>query len=721
MALTKATYRMTSGAPKNVKDFGAVGDGTTNDQAAIQAAIDAGDHIYFPAGTYIVNIPLTSYGTVYDNPQNGRDLLFGLEIKGSNKTIYSDGQATIKLVAPSSGATEYIAYGIGIQKTSALSNIVINGLSIDLDQSTNSSRVAQIRGLLIANTSQFKLQNCEIFSQTLGGYSLSLYDTESAVIDNCRFENISGGINCMWCNDTTINNCVFEGFNEAIDLDKVNIGGTISGCLFDGLGGAGEAIDTNSQRGLVIDGNIFRNFTGAAIWMNGKYLPSTFATGYADYKLITNVTTSGSNAVITSAGHGFTNGNVVFVNGVEGYSGINNRTATVANATTNTFELSGVAGSGTYTRGGAVWDNTDWGWEDGENISVTGNTFRGVGPVNIGNNWSGLVNGGTANLRDNGDPTNNITIASNSFQGFDRIYVREGRYITISNNNFVNSTIGGAGTNNAAIQCESETDTTTYARALLDSDCKVTITGNNIQNCSRNGIVLDNPSDFVVSNNYIRNTNTDAGTDRDIAVSGLDTRNPSGVIEANNCIAHTNSYTGIQVNVGTASTAKVKMKSNKVFEGASTYSNKPLILNGSEVFPVIEGEVRSIYQPTITAANMPQGCPMGVFPSNVVILRLIGVTEADITQDNTDYIQFNFQRVETDGSTNSIGSVATTETTGLDFNARVPVDMIADITGDVDQEITRVSVGESLRINVAKSGAGQDLPISNFTAHYVEF
>ena len=60
---------------RNVKDFGAKGDGTTDDTAAINEAISSGNRcgqgcdsttvtpglIYFPAGTYMISAPLTQY------------------------------------------------------------------------------------------------------------------------------------------------------------------------------------------------------------------------------------------------------------------------------------------------------------------------------------------------------------------------------------------------------------------------------------------------------------------------------------------------------------------------------------------------------------------------------------------------------------------------------------------------------------------------------------
>lgn len=52
-----------TGVGVNVKDYGATGDGVTNDTAAVKAALDAanGDLVFFPPGTYSLNkVPITT-------------------------------------------------------------------------------------------------------------------------------------------------------------------------------------------------------------------------------------------------------------------------------------------------------------------------------------------------------------------------------------------------------------------------------------------------------------------------------------------------------------------------------------------------------------------------------------------------------------------------------------------------------------------------------------
>lgn len=69
MSLTKASYSMVNGAPLNIKDFGAVGDGVTDDTAAIQAAVTYTDtveyrQIYFPNGTYRVTASIEAINPI---------------------------------------------------------------------------------------------------------------------------------------------------------------------------------------------------------------------------------------------------------------------------------------------------------------------------------------------------------------------------------------------------------------------------------------------------------------------------------------------------------------------------------------------------------------------------------------------------------------------------------------------------------------------------------
>lgn len=92
---------MITGAYVNVLDFGATGNGTTNDAVAIQAAFNAANTaasktVYFPAGTYLTNT------TIIVNPNTQNGVVPQIVGEGS--------QATIIKAGPSLGANPILKH-----------------------------------------------------------------------------------------------------------------------------------------------------------------------------------------------------------------------------------------------------------------------------------------------------------------------------------------------------------------------------------------------------------------------------------------------------------------------------------------------------------------------------------------------------------------------------------------------------------------------------------
>ena len=90
MSLTKVRNNMIVGAPVNVLDFGAVGNGVTDDTAAIQGAIDfqaGGGRIFIPAGKYKLSAALVLHSGLHIYGSSNVDPYYGTKNGNENPSF----------------------------------------------------------------------------------------------------------------------------------------------------------------------------------------------------------------------------------------------------------------------------------------------------------------------------------------------------------------------------------------------------------------------------------------------------------------------------------------------------------------------------------------------------------------------------------------------------------------------------------------------------------
>lgn len=152
MSLTKVSYSMIQGAPANVLDFGATGNGVTNDTAAIQAAVNSGAaEVYFPKGTYIVTsvsitnpVRIFGLGTIKKTTVIGTSM-FNIDSDDVEVDGLTFHGASVDTLIPTTNSADNAIYVSGtstpLQYTNIkIQNCTINGLAgfgIRIDYASN--------------------------------------------------------------------------------------------------------------------------------------------------------------------------------------------------------------------------------------------------------------------------------------------------------------------------------------------------------------------------------------------------------------------------------------------------------------------------------------------------------------------------------------------------------------------------------------------------------
>jgi hypothetical protein len=558
MALTKVQTALTNLGVINVLDYGAVGDGTTDDTTALQAALNAvsttGETVFFPAGTYLL------------------DTTTPLFVK-SNTWVKGAGIGATTILHPKSHAFRNETYASGGPNT----DITISDMTFDANN-------LWVGAVIMSGVSRVIVERIHVYNDytaTTGNAiafaSSASQDCEDLKVANCILDTIDYGVNL----DATLgtirrvaiaNNSITPGWGSGIATQRHVEGVTITGnsivlpctavnALTGGYSGLGiKLVDGDSltvcARNIVISGNEFYSPTTLTAAIGHVWQYDDSGTSYVDETTNANSATAAdwqlfpASAIANDAAYfgaaapfdqlrfdyvGGTAGvggtvaweywdgatwtavGATLVDGTDGFtravgdemyvqwSGPTDWAASVINGSSSLYWLRARV-TGTYSTN-PVMDQGYTKLSPGaisaagfaNTISVTGNTFRGLGYA-ISNNFAGtgaknisfcnnVVADCGAGYRANNSTDAGPTISGNTFESCSQGIVSSLRDSVVSGNKFLTIT-------NEAIRAESPAEHAAF-------------TSNVFKNIGREGIKLVGTSGFndgvVISGNSFFN------------------------------------------------------------------------------------------------------------------------------------------------------------------------------------------------------------------------
>ena len=472
----------------SVKDFGAVGDGVTDDTAAIQLAIDSGaSGVFFPAGIY--NVSKTSAFSA-DFPNNDQPCLF---IK--NKT-------GLKLYGESGAKLITSKHAQGILELQLCSDVTIDGLEFQgagnyppLDGNTGrGEKGTTTEGYYTAGFwGYYKNNSLNTASNTDGGFGGA-------------FPQFGGGTASSWgmwnggyignsaygvlihngCSRVTVSNCTVSDFNY------VGIGVGHNGDYFPtNLGYA----DSTDIKFVNCNGHECYSANFHSMAVNGFVMDgcTSEASGHPDADPYTNTYADpGYGYTARGSSYSYTKNAVVCNNIVRNCvrKGLDSHAS--SNIVFSDNSVTNCAVGGIY----AAWSAVD---QPTINTTITGNIIVGCGGgVNTlgGIYLQGLIDAdySYANIRLSATISNN---AISKCGGSGLIHIRNGRDVVVSNN-VIRGYYDGATTTGYGI----------LVGRAVDTSYQISITGNVIDATGDvelvRGIQVQNLEEGVVANNIIK-------------------------------------------------------------------------------------------------------------------------------------------------------------------------------------------------------------------------
>lgn len=238
MSLTKVSYSMITGAVANVKDFGAKGDGLTDDGAAIAAAMAASKSVFFPAGIYLSSqtLTMTDGQELYGSSRWDSKLKFVGNINGL-KISTQCSVNNMRIIGNASMGADKTCVDFGKTQDAYRSNIrncIIGGESASLGDPGN----IRCGGSGIAggySTFLISFENVYFFNANVG-YENPQTGTQvnNAVrFAGCEFHACKIGCRIVTLNGVLFSQCTFEGNDENGLIIGDSRSAVLVGCYFE--------------------------------------------------------------------------------------------------------------------------------------------------------------------------------------------------------------------------------------------------------------------------------------------------------------------------------------------------------------------------------------------------------------------------------------------------------------------------------------------------------
>ena len=309
-----------------VTDFGATGDGVTDDTAAINRALDQlfcvqtnpqiRRSLFFPAGVYLVSdtILIPPYARLYGEGANSSIIRFqaqpwfantayaaGVLVKYDDGTVFDLYRAKIAVpatgiaitnttywetvaalpayVARTADSLQQTGINIGTNGATAPCNIEIQDLCWETTESANDSSLGNDHNVFLIEQAQ---QISVVSSNFLGPLVKSDLSTALEDMAGVRFASTAARI----CTNVTLDQCRFQGMTYGINTDDATRGVTVSNSWFDTLYRGIVLGDSTPQNGgpsgFRVAHNVFDNVYAEGVVIEDCGLNGTFYNTFYD-------------------------------------------------------------------------------------------------------------------------------------------------------------------------------------------------------------------------------------------------------------------------------------------------------------------------------------------------------------------------------------------------------------------------------------------------------